>query len=111
MKAIKTKWTKQELQTYLFIYCMNADYKETKEELRSITSKTDNETYKEMHYEFEKDNDYMSIQKITESFNILNYKKEETEVLFNEIKELFLSDGKYVILERNLMLGLKRLLN
>ncbi|MGB0881093.1 MAG: hypothetical protein ACPGTO_11060 [Polaribacter sp.] len=105
-----TNWSKQEFQTYLYIYCMNADYKETKEELEMISLKSDDEIYKRMHAEFEKDNDYASIQKINESFQHLNYKKEEVDRLFDEIKKLFLSDGKYEILERNLMKGLKKLL-
>ncbi|TDQ23927.1 hypothetical protein [Tenacibaculum caenipelagi] len=111
MKNIEVNWSKEELQTYLFIYCINADYKETKEELEAISLKTNKETYKKMHDEFEKDNDYASIQKINESLKNLNYDKEEINSLFEEIKELFLSDGKYEILERNLMTGLKRVLS
>ncbi|CAM1366123.1 conserved hypothetical protein [Tenacibaculum sediminilitoris] len=110
MKNIEVNWSKEELQTYLFIYCINADYKETKEELETISLKTNKEIYKKMHNEFEKDNDYTSIQKINESLKNLNYDKEEINTLFEEIKELFLSDGKYEILERNLMIGLKRVL-
>ena len=106
-----TNWSREEFQAYLYIYCMNADYKETKEELEIISLKSHHEIYKKMHTEFEKDNDYASIQKIKESFHHLNYKKEEIDGLFDEIKELFLSDGKYEILERNLMKGLKRLLS
>ena len=64
MKDVIRKWSKKEFHTYLFIYCMNSDFKEAEEELTSITSKTNNEIYKQMHSEFEKDNDYESIQKI-----------------------------------------------
>ncbi len=109
--TVKTNWTKQEFQTYLFIFCMNADYKETKEELKTISIKSNEAVYEKMHSEFEKDNDYVSIQKLQASINELNYTEEEIKALFDEIKELFLSDGKYEILERNLMTGLKRLFN
>lgn len=109
MKTITTNWTKKELQTYLFIYCMNADYKETESELEVVKSKIDDATFTKMHSEFENDNDYMSIQKIQASFNELGYSHEEIDNLFNEIRLLFLSDGTYDILERNLMLGLKKL--
>ncbi len=110
MKNFEVNWSKEELQTYLFIYCMNADYKETKEELAAISQKTNEETYKKMHAEFEKDNDYASIQKINESLKNLNYGKKELNQLFEEIKELFLSDDHYTILEKNLLRGLQRLL-
>ncbi len=110
MKDLETNWSRQELQTYLFIYSINADYKESKEELEAISLKTNEKVYKRMHAEFEKDNDYASIQKIKNSLNNLNYSKEELDKLFEEIKELFLSDGNYEILERNLMTGLKRVL-
>ncbi|WP_299006763.1 hypothetical protein [uncultured Tenacibaculum sp.] len=40
MKNFEVNWSKEELQTYLFIYCINADYKETKEELEAISLKT-----------------------------------------------------------------------
>ena len=110
MKTLEVNWSKEELQTYLFIYCINADYKETKQELEAISLKTNQETYKKMHDEFEKDNDYASIQKINKSLKNLNYSKEERNKLFEEIKELFLSDGSYAILEKNLLRGLHRLL-
>ena len=108
--AVKVNWTKKEFQTYLFIFCMNADYKETKEELKAISLKSDEAIYEKMHSEFEKDNDYASIQKLQTSIKELNYSKEEIDNLYEEIRELFLSDGKYEILERNLMTGLKRIL-
>nr|WP_299034573.1 hypothetical protein [uncultured Tenacibaculum sp.] len=109
MKNFEVNWSKEELQTYLFIYCINADYIETKEELEAISLKTNQETYKKMHAEFEKDNDYTSIQKINQSLEHLSYGKEEINKLFDEIKQLFLSDGSYVILEKNLLRGLQRL--
>ncbi|CAM1333802.1 hypothetical protein [Tenacibaculum aestuariivivum] len=110
MKEVIKKWTKKEFQTYVFIYCMNSDFRETAEELKLIDSKTSNKIYEDMHYEFEKDNDYQSIQKIIASSEKYNYTKEELDTLFNDIKELFLVDGEYVILEKSLLSGLKRLL-
>ena len=104
-------WSKLEFQTYLFIYCINADFKETNEELKILLLKSDNATFKKMHTEFENDNDYEAIQKINDSFIKLEYKKDEIDDLFKEIKELFLTDGKYEQQERNIMIGLKKILN
>ncbi|OSY87994.1 hypothetical protein WH52_08140 [Tenacibaculum holothuriorum] len=89
---------------------MNADFIEAPEELEKITSRVDNNTYQKIHSEFDVDNDYVSIQKIKVTLNGLNISEAEIEVLFEEIKELFLADGKYEVLERNLMLGLKKVL-
>ncbi|CAL2084649.1 hypothetical protein [Tenacibaculum sp. 190524A02b] len=107
---IETNWTVQELYTYIFIYCMNADYKETSEELDMIISRFGSDMYHKMRLEFKKDNDYQSIQKIQDTLEVFNSSKVEIDKLFNEIKELFLSDGEYVILERILMTGLQKLL-
>ncbi len=110
MTTLTTNWNKKELHTYLFIYCMNADFIEKSDELALIKNKIDDATYVKMHTEYEKDNDFESIQKIQSAFSEHKYSKEQMLTIFNEIKLLFLSDGSYNILERNLMLGLKRLL-
>lgn len=108
----KTNWTKEEFQIYLFIYCMNADYNETIEELDILKLKSlDSELYLKTHSEFEQDNDYQSIQKIQYAIDDLGYTKEDIDNLFIEVKDLFLSDGKFDILEQNLMLGLKRVVS
>lgn len=111
MNAITTDWSREELQAYVFIFCCNADYKETKEELALIASRVDAATYEKMHTEFERDNDYQSIQKIQYTFQKMRYNQEDVGDLFEEIKTLFLSDGKYDILERNLILGLKKMIS
>ena len=40
-----------------------------------------------------------------------NYNADDLKLLFNDIKTLFLSDGEYDILERNMFLFLKKLLS
>lgn len=111
MKSGNQPWTKEEFHTYLLIYSMNADYSESQNELDIIKNRVGETTYSKMHSVFEKDNDYQSIQKVQKAIDDLNYSKEEVTNLFTEIKELFLSDGKFDILEQNLMLGLKKILN
>ncbi len=108
--SIRTNWTQKELFTYLFIYCMNADFKETEEELDFITSKVGNKTFTKIHKEFNQDNDYSSLLKIKDTLYLLDYSYDRIEQLFNEIKTLFLSDRKYEVLEKNIMTGLKRIL-
>ena len=103
-------WTKEELKIYILIYCANADFSESKFEIDFIKSRIKSENYEKIHAEFEDDNDYRSIQKIKSSLEIHGYTIDEKNRLFGEIKELFLSDKKYDVLERNLYLGLSQIL-
>ena len=48
--------------------------------------------------------------KILAAAERLDYSYKQIDQLFSEMKELFLSDGEYDILEQNLMLGLRHLL-
>lgn len=103
-----SNWSKDEFYTYLLIYCMNADFKESVSELEMIITKVGYELFHKMDVEFERDSDYESIQKIKNSLTELNLDKAEIDELFEDIKKLFLSDGKFETLERNLLVGLKR---
>ena len=110
MKNFETNWTKEELQVYLLIYCANADFVETKEEIDFIKSNYNIDSYEKIHSEFKADNDYTRIQKIRFTLEKYCYSKEECEKLMEEMKSLFLSDGKYDTLEKNLMIGLKHII-
>ena len=109
-KDLTTNWSKAEFKAYLLLFCANADFIESEEEKEFIKSKIDTETYNRIHKEFDADNDYQGIQKIMWTAKKHDYSKEQIDVLMEDIKVLFLSDGEYDTLERNLMIGLKRLL-
>lgn len=110
MEEIKTNWTKEELEIYILIYCANADFSESKFEIDFIKSKTQTSNFEKIHDVFKKDNDYQSIQKIQSSIKDHGYTNEDKDILFKEIKALFLSDDKYDILEQNLYRGLSHIL-
>ncbi|WP_452223554.1 hypothetical protein [Lacinutrix chionoecetis] len=110
MEDHTTNWTKKEFLTYLYIYCINADYVETKKELAYVKAKTTDAIYNKMHDEFDQDNDYACIQKIINTHERLGYTKQSTQELFNNIKELFLSDGSLDSEEQIILKGLKHLL-
>tara|TARA_Y100000385_G_scaffold242803_1_gene259969 strand:+ start:1872 stop:2048 length:177 start_codon:yes stop_codon:yes gene_type:complete len=57
------------------------------------------------------DNDYQSLEKIKSTIDRFSYTKDETEVLKNEMKELFKSDENFDPLEQNMFLGLKNILS
>jgi len=111
MEDFTTGWTKEELKIYTLIYCANADYFESHFEIDYIRSKVKESDYDNLYKEYKRDNDYMSIQKIKKTIEDLGYSDEEKEALFDEMRELFLADGKYQSLEQNLHRALSNILS
>ena len=106
-----TNWTEDELKAYLLIYCANADFTESKVEIDFIKSKILSSNFEKIHREFKKDNDYQSIQKIQSTIERFEYSSTKKDELLAEIKGIFLSDYKYDTLEKNLMRGLRYIIN
>ena len=102
-------WTEERLKTYVLLYCANADFNESDEEKELVRSKVGKEMFDSVHLEFDQDNDFQKIQKIQNAVQELNFTKEKIDGLCEEVKEIFLSDGKFDILEQNLFRGLKHL--
>ena len=107
---MKTNWSKDELKTYLLIYCANANFEEKKSEVKYIKSQIRSADFDKIHAEFEQDNDYDGIQKIQSAIEDHGYDKKDIKHLLQEMKQLFLVDDHFDILERNLMKSLKRIL-
>lgn len=110
MEEFTTDWSILEFKAYLLCYAANSDFFETEEEKELIRKAVSGDTYKQIHREFESDNDYQSIQKILYNLEKFNYNKNETEKLIQDIQKMFLSDGKMDLLETNFMHGLKKLI-
>jgi hypothetical protein len=104
-------WTKEEYKVYLFIYCAKANFKEADEERKFIKSKFLNESYDEIHKEIDSDSDYQRIQKILINFKKFYSTEAQLDDLCNELKEIFMADGKIDILEENLFRALKHQLS
>lgn len=60
--------------------------------------------------ELEGENDFQSIQKIGSTISRLQYTKEDVAKLLQEMKTLFLVDGKFDQLERSMSMALRRVL-
>ena len=110
MSTPKTNWTKEDFIIYTLLYCAHADFVEEKLELDYIKSKINTSNLEDLKLEFSKDNDYTSIQKISDYIEAHNYTDTEKLKLVAEIQNLFVSDGKFDNLEHNLMLGLKKII-
>ncbi|MFD1014679.1 TerB family tellurite resistance protein [Winogradskyella rapida] len=102
-------WTRDELVAYILLFAANADFKESEEERQLIISKVDPTSFKEIHEEFEADNDYQGLKKITASLEQHLYTKEDIDLLLEDIKALFFADGDFDITEQNMLRCLERL--
>jgi len=110
MENYITGWTKEELKIYTLIYCANADYFESRLEIQYIKSKVKQSDFDKIYAEFKSDDDFTSKQKINNSVERLGYTNQEKDLLFDEMRELFLSDGKYHSLEQNLHRALNNII-
>lgn len=104
-------WTKEELVAYILLYTAHSNFDEANLEKNVIISKVDMQTFQKIHDEFDKDNDYQSLKKVIQGVDYHNYNSDDLKLLFADIKTLFLSDGEYDIMERNMFLYLKKILS
>ncbi len=110
MSEINTNWNRLEFKAYLMLYAANADFFESEEEKELVHGLVSENTYKEIHREFEGDNDYQSIQKILHNIDKFEYNRKDLDVLIADIQLLFNADGRVDTMERNMLRGLKHLL-
>lgn len=103
-------WTKDELVAYILLYASQSDLIESNKEKNVIISKVDMDTFQKIHDEFDKDNDYQSIQKIIAGLKAHNYTKMDVDLLLADIKALFFADGNFNVSERTMYKLLKKLL-
>ncbi|MCR9174112.1 MAG: hypothetical protein NXI10_16550 [bacterium] len=111
MSEITTNWTRKEFKAYLMMYAANANFFESEEEKELIHQIVSDATYKEIHREFDGDNDYQSIQKILYNIDKFDYSKKDLSKLMADIQRVFNADGKVDTLERNMLLALKHLVD
>lgn len=102
MKTHDTNWTKEELLIYTLIYCANADYNESEFEIKHIKSKIKDSDYDSLKKEFDRDTPHDSLQKIKDAFDKHGYSADDKEKFYDDIRILFLADGKYSKDEQNL---------
>lgn len=103
-------WTKNELIAYILLFAAHSDFNESNEERNTIISKVNMKTFQKIHDEFNEDNDYQCIEKIQKGLEHYNFTSKQIDALLLEIKQMFQADHDYNILERNMMLFLKKIL-
>lgn len=111
MKKIdRKKWTDGEFKAYLLLFCANSNYAEINQDISILKYHIGKDELQEISNEFDRDNDYQSIQKLCIAMAEQNYSKAELQALFQEIKELFLSGGRFDNVKRTIFMGFKRIL-
>ncbi len=95
-------WSKQELKIYILLLCAKADSIETVLEIDIIKSKIDTETFDRLYNEFSCDDEDNCLDKIQAAIAQHEYSNKELRGLRKEIHEIFLSDKKFDLQERNL---------
>lgn len=111
MSQFETNWGKEEFTAYVLLYCAQADSNVSEEEITIIKTKVDEEQFKSVKSEFESDNDYKRIQKIKNTVTRYGFSAEDMQILFDDMKKIFHSDGKFDLIERKLFNMLKRILS
>lgn len=110
MRQFLTTWNKTELKIYILCLCANADLVETNDELDIIKSKTDEATFEKIYEEFSLDDEDLSLEKIDNTIERLDYGSMELIELKKEIYQIFYADGKFPLREQNLDLILNNIL-
>ncbi len=110
MQQTEQNWTSDEFLAYTLLYSAHADYFFDDEEKDLILSKIDNSIYESILRELSKDNDYQSLQKILTYTQEHKFSNNEIDLLLYEIELLFMCDGEYDVLEKNMLMNLTHLL-
>jgi hypothetical protein len=102
MKTSKNQWSKTELQIYILLLCANADSTESVEEIELIKSKTDLKTFEKLYQEFKGDSEEESLEKIQLNVQFYHFTNMELIEFRKETNEVFFTDKKFTMMERNL---------
>ncbi|MEM6965130.1 MAG: hypothetical protein AAF573_10205 [Bacteroidota bacterium] len=104
------KWNFQEFSAFLMLYAAHADLEMTEDEKAAILQKVDQATFDVINEEYVQLSDKEKIDLILSYKGVHFPTAERTNELLNVLKEEFLADGKYSLLERNLMMIMKKLM-
>ena len=109
MKNTNILYSKKESKAYILFYCAQIDFTYTKAELEYIKSKTNRNSVTKACNDISTSNDFKIIQKIQLLVDKYWKMESDKDCLLRDIKALFLVDGKWNQIERNLYRGLNQL--
>lgn len=108
---MNTNWTDEELLAYILIYCSKADLTISDEEKEYITTRLSEDVYSKMLNIIEQDSEEVRKRKIKDAYDDHIYNNDETDVIYEEIHNLFTLDGDFDDMEKNLLAQLDKILN
>lgn len=103
-------WTKDELLTYILMYVANSNGDESIQETNYILTRVDMNVFIRVSAQFERDNDYQTIQNIIEGVKKHDYYRNDLVDLFADIKLMAFADGDYNPMEQMIYSHLKKIL-
>ena len=106
---MKPHWNLDEFRIYLLLYAAHADFTETEEERELILASCDARTYKLIHKEFDQDNDYQHLEKIIAHLHAFKLSKDDVKLLLTEMRDVQSTDQQTDLLEKTMMMLLKRI--
>ncbi|MBC8342930.1 MAG: hypothetical protein ISR55_02335 [Bacteroidetes bacterium] len=103
-----TNWTYDDFLAFALLYAANADIDIANKEKMLIIEKVGREKYALASQSFNKCNDYERLQLILSLKQRFYPNEEDKEKVIRNVKEMFLADGKFEHIEKNLLLSLRR---
>ena len=104
------KWSPEEFKTYVLLYASEIDHKVTEEEKSLLEIRLNKDALFKMKKEIKLDNDYQRLQKIIDFIKANKLTDNELTILFDDIKEVFMSDNQFDTIEKATFSFLKRIL-
>lgn len=93
-------WTQEEFKAYLLIYASQSDHSVTVEEQELLEERIGSSIFKKINKEIKSDNDYQRLQKVMGYIEENDYSQSELDALLAEMKEVFVSDGDFDVIEQ-----------
>ena len=104
------EWNLEEFKTYVLLYASEIDHKVTEEERSLLEIRLNKDALFKMKKEIKLDNDYQRLQKILDFIKVNELTDNDLTILFDNIKEVFMSDNQFDTIEKATFSFLKKIL-
>ena len=101
-------WNEKEFRAYLFLYAADSNFEYNAEEKSFIESKFDLKTLEAIKSETDDLNDFQRSKIITDYIKLKNIKQKKLDQMLDEIKEVYLADGRFDQYEQSIFKMLKK---
>ena len=95
-------WNEKKFRAYLFLYAADSNFEYNADEKSFIESKFDSKTLETIKYETAGLNDFQRSKIITDYIKLKNIKQKKLDQMLDEIKEVYLADGRFDQYEKSI---------